>query len=253
MSNIHKNNWWQKIEAPLQASLKQIWIPVGLPGHAGEKKVKWQELLDERFGPGYWRLGHYVRGQIISKAEAIREYEHSYRVHLRQHPDIVHFLTTFCGNVYDDNITNVHDDSYDQLHTRLNHYQDISIRRVIAELVDDITWPNVTETTVEEVDLTDLNDGQVYHLPRARGFQGRYLLQVREPETPGFFLNPAVVPVYDPALITTLPGVSDWYFNEGCGHLSVEAFWQMSKVIEVRYDKFLELKERRCKPLEGLG
>jgi hypothetical protein len=62
-----------------------------------------------------------------------------------------------------------------------------------------------------------------------------------------------VVPVYDPALITTLPGVSDWYFNEGCGHLSVEAFWQMSKVIEVRYDKFLELKERRCKPLEGLG
>jgi hypothetical protein len=171
MSNIHKNNWWQKIEAPLQASLKQIWIPVGLPGHAGEKKVKWQELLDERFGPGYWRLGHYVRGQIISKAEAIREYEHSYRVHLRQHPDIVHFLTTFCGNVYDDNITNVHDDSYDQLHTRLNHYQDISIRRVIAELVDDITWPNVTETTVEEVDLTDLNDGQVYHLPRARGFQ----------------------------------------------------------------------------------
>ena len=54
-------------------------------------------------------------------------------------------------------------------------------------------------------------------------------------------LNPAVVPVHDPALITSLPNRDEWYHVEGCGHLSVEAFWQMSKVIEVRYDRLLAL------------
>jgi hypothetical protein len=44
----------------------------------------------------------------------------------------------------------------------------------------------------------------------------------------------------------------EWYHREGCGHLSVEAFWQMSKVIEVRYDRFLALGEGRERPLDGL-
>ena len=108
------------------------------------------------------------------------------------------------------------------------------------------------ETPQEEVDLVDLNTGQTHHVPRARGFRGSYLMQVREPDTPGFFLNPAVIPVHDPALITTLPGVRDWYLEEGCGHLSIEAFWQMSKVIEVRYDRFLQLGEKRSSPLQDL-
>ncbi len=65
-------------------------------------------------------------------------------------------------------------------------------------------------------------------------------------------LNPAVVPIHDPTLITTLPDRSEWYHIEGCGHLSVEAFWQMSKVIEVRYDRFLALGEGRAQPLADL-
>jgi hypothetical protein len=58
--------------------------------------------------------------------------------------------------------------------------------------------------------------------------------------------------VHDPALITSLPGRLDWYHAEGCGHLSVEAFWQMSKVVEVRLDRFLELGDARVEPLAGL-
>ena len=81
---------------------------------------------------------------------------------------------------------------------------------------------------------------------------GRYLLQIRDPESPGYCLNPAVVPVHDPTLVTTLPGRLDWYHAEGCAHLSVEAFWQMSKVIEVRYDRFLALGPDRVRPLDGL-
>ncbi len=61
------------------------------------------------------------------------------------------------------------------------------------------------------------------------------------------------MPVHDPLLITTLPTRQDWYHAEGCAHLSVEAFWQMSKVIEVRYDRFLALPAYlRDDPLAGL-
>jgi hypothetical protein len=251
-SEINRDNWWLQVEPPLAVALQHIWIPVGLPGHTGSKKSEWQSFLDRRFGAAYWRIAHYVRGRIVSKQEAIREYEQSYRVHLHTHPDIVNFLATFCGNLYDDNPTNVYDDSYEQPHTHLNHYQDISVRRVMAELAADPTWPIVSATPPGEADLIDLNTGQTVRVPRASGFGGPYLLQIREPETPGFFLNPAVVPVHDPALLTTLPGVKEWYHQEGCAHLSVEAFWQMSKVIEVRYDKFLALRQDRPNPLEGL-
>ncbi len=110
----------------------------------------------------------------------------------------------------------------------------------------------VVETPEETVSLVDLGSGEPYDVPRARGFRGDHLLQIRDPLSPGYALNPAVVPVHDPALITTLPSRTEWYHAEGCGHLSVEAFWQMSKVVEVRLDRFLELGDARTEPLAGL-
>ncbi len=250
---MDQQNWWQEVDEAMRANLANIWVPVGLPGHTGDKKAGWHQLLNGRFGPGCWRISHYVRGRLVPQTEAIREYEHSYRVYLHARPQLVEFLVTWCGNVYDDNPTNVYDESYHQPHTRLNHYQDIAVRRVIAELVDDPTWPAVTATPAEEIDLIDLSTGRAQHAPRASGFRGNYLLQIRTPESPGFCLNPAVVPVHDPLLLTSLPAAQDWYLSEGCAHLSVEAFWQMSKVIEVRYDKFLQLKDHRLFPLAGLA
>jgi hypothetical protein len=102
------------------------------------------------------------------------------------------------------------------------------------------------------VDLVDAGTGLTHRVPRASGFRGGLLLQIRDPRSPGYVLNPAVVPVHDPALITTLPSRDEWYHTEGCGHLSVEAFWQMSKVIEARYDRWLALGEGRADPLAGL-
>lgn len=252
-SAMDRTDWWTHLRPEATADLATLWIPVGVPGFAGAGKSRWREVLDGRFGADGWRMAHVVRGQLVSKAEAIAEYEAAYRVFLRARPGLVRFLTTTCGNVYDDQVANVFDADYEQPHTAMNHYQDISVRRVIAELVDDPDWPDVVETPVEEVELLDLGSGVRHRVPRARGFRGDHLLQIREPDSPGYVLNPAVVPVHDPSLLPAVPGRTEWYHAEGCGHLSVEAFWQGSKVVEVRYDRFLAAGVDRQDALAGLG
>ncbi len=234
------------------ALLSEVWIPVGVPGYSGAAKAERQRVLDRRFGADGWRFAHVVRGRLVPAREAITEYEEAYRRFLRDRPALVAFLTERCGNVYDDNVTNVYDGDYHQPHAAMNHYQDISVRRVIAELVDDPAWPSVTGTDTAVADLQDLGTGVVHALPRAQGFRGRFLLQIREPTSPGYCLNPAVVPMYDQTLLTTLPDHVSWYHAEGCAHLSVEAFWQMSKVVEVRYDRFLALGAARAHALDGI-
>ena len=249
---MDRSNWWRALDGAAAADLERVWIPIGLPGFQGDTKQRRAIVFDERFGADGWRIGHVVRGRVVPAAVSILEYEESYRRHLRAQPALVRFLVTTCGNVYDDNVSNVFDDAYEQPHTALNHYQDIAVRRVVSELVDDPGWPDVVETARETVDLIDLGTGAVERVPRARGFGGGHLLQIRDPLSPGYLLNPAVVPVHDPELITSLPSRDEWYHLEGCGHLSVEAFWQMSKVIEVRYDRWLALGEGRVAPLEGI-
>ena len=244
---------WESLLATETADrLSAIWIPVGLPGFSGAEKARWNALLSERYGADGWRISHVVRGKIVPRAVAIIEYEEAYRRYLRERPDLVNFLVEACGNVYDDNPSNVFDDDYEQPHTAMNHYQDISVRRVIAELVDDPAWPTVTATPVETVELHDFATGERVTAPRASGFRGDGLLQIRDPLSPGYMLNPAVVPAHDPALITTVPGRREWYHDEGCGHLSIEAFWQSSKVVEVRLDRFLASGNTRATPLAGL-
>lgn len=244
---------WESLLATETADrLSAIWIPVGLPGFSGAEKARWNALLSERYGADGWRISHVVRGKIVPRAVAIIEYEEAYRRYLRERPDLVNFLVEACGNVYDDNPSNVFDDDYEQPHTAMNHYQDISVRRVIAELVDDPAWPTVTATPVESVELHDFGTGERVTAPRASGFRGDGLLQIRDPLSPGYMLNPAVVPAHDPALITTIPGRREWYHDEGCGHLSIEAFWQSSKVVEVRLDRFLASGDTRSTPLAGL-
>ncbi|MEO5705309.1 MAG: hypothetical protein ABIR64_10025 [Candidatus Limnocylindrales bacterium] len=248
---VDRSNWWQALPPSAAANLADVWIPVGLPGFSGDAKAQRQAVLDGRFRPDGWRLAHVVRGRIVSPAVAVAEYEASYRVFLRANRALVAFLAEHCGNVYDNAVENVFDDEYDQPHTVSNHYQDISVRRVIAELADDPAWPEVTATEPGDTDLLDFGTGRVEHVPRASGMRGDALLQIREPDSPGFVLSPAVVPVHDPALITTIPNRIEWYHLEGCGHLSVEAFWQMSKVVEVRYDRFLASGTHRADPLAG--
>jgi hypothetical protein len=229
----------------------RIWIPVGLPGFSGDDKQRRADLLDVRLGQDGWRYRYVVRGELVDFATAITEYEEAYRVHLHRNPAIVEWLVTRCGNVYDHSVDNVYDDEYLQPGTAANHYQDISVRRVIAELADMRGEP-VDERWGQPIEMTDLGTGERHTAPLARGFRGSHLAQIRDAMSPAYFLNPALVPIHDPALITTLPGRSEWYHLEGCAHLSVEAYWQMSKVIEVRYDRFVDLGDLRHNPLADL-
>jgi hypothetical protein len=246
---VDRSSWWTELPEGAAANLAAVWIAVGLPGFAGRDKAARAARLDERFGSDGWRLAHIVRGRAVPATEAILEYEQAYRVFLTERRPLVAFLASACGNVYDDAVENVWSNDYDQPDTPSNHYQDIAVRRVIAELADDPGWPDVTPTEPGDVDLVDFGTGRTERVPRAYGFRGGGLLQIREPDSPGFMLSPAVVPVHDPSLITTLPDRREWYHAEGIGHLSVEAFWQMSKVIEVRYDRFLASGARRLHPL----
>ena len=249
---VDRSSWLETLPLSAATNLAEVWIPVGLPGFSGREKAARHATLDARYGADGWRLAHVVRGRLVPTATAIGEYEQSYRVFLRDRPPLVKFLAEHCGNIYDDSVHNVFDAEYDQPHTPSNHYQDIAVRRLIAELADDPAWPEVTPTEPGDADLLDLGTGRTERVPRAYGFRGDRLLQIREPDSPGFMLSPAVVPVHDPELITTLPGRQEWYHLEGCGHLSVEAFWQMSKVIEVRYDRFVSSGTAREDPL-GVG
>ena len=244
-----RSDWLAGLPPSAAANLADVWIPVGTPGFSGDEKVDRAARLDARFGPHGWRLAHIVRGRVVPPSVAIAEYEQAYRVFLRDRRPLVAFLAEHCGNVYDWGVENVFDDEYEQPDTPANHYQDISVRRVMAELADDDDWPEVTPTQTGEADLLDLGTGERHRLPRAYGLRGEGLLQIREPDSPGFMLSPAVVPVHDPDLITTLPGRQEWYHVEGCAHLSVEAFWQMSKVVEVRYDRFVALGPSRTGPI----
>ncbi len=245
------NSDWSAITSDGLSLLHEVWIAVGVPGFSGAAKADRRSTLDARFGADGWRYAHIVRGVAVPASEAIVEYEEAYRQFLHRQPALVEFITTHCGNVYDWDVANVFDDDYLQPATEMNHYQDISVRRVIAEMAADPQWP-VTDTATEDVDLLDIGTGLTHRVPRAKGMRGNQLLQIRDPLSPGYVLNPAVVPVHDPLLITSLPSRVDWYHVEGCAHLSVEAFWQMSKVVEVRYDRFLALGPGRSDPLAGV-
>ena len=61
---------------------------------------------------------------------------------LRDRPALVRFLVDgLRQRLRRQAVENVFDADYEQPDTALNHYQDISVRRVVAELVDDPAWP----------------------------------------------------------------------------------------------------------------
>ena len=134
----------------------------------------------------------------------------------------------------------------------MNHYQDISVRRVIAELVDDPAWPDVVTTPDAARRPRRPRDGRDATASRGRAASAATACSRSASRTsPGYCSTRPSSRSTTRRLITSLPARTDWYHAEGCGHLSVEAFWQMSKVVEVRYDRFLALGDAPRRPARG--
>ena len=66
---------WDDVDPAARRLLGDVWIPVGVPGYAGDAKARWQATLDGRFGADGWRIAHIVRGEIVPRPESIVEVE----------------------------------------------------------------------------------------------------------------------------------------------------------------------------------
>ena len=165
-----------RLDAEAAAALRDVWVPVGLPGFAGEAKHRrWRPCSTSGSAPTAGGSAHLVRGRIVSPADAIVEYEEAYRRFLRDRPALVRFLVDRVRQrLRRPRRERPRARRYDQPDTIQNHYQDISVRRVIAELVDDPAWPDVVDDgPAETVDMVDLGTGEAHAAPARARVPGR--------------------------------------------------------------------------------
>ena len=206
-SGMDLTAWWTRLDARGAAAIAETWIPVGRTRvrRAGEgplavgarQALRERRLADRLCRPGTHRAvrrGHRgVRG-VLSGLPA-----------RPARPRPVPGRAAAATSTTTASRTST-TSTYEQPHTAQNHYQDIAVRRVIAELVDDPDWPEVTDTEPGDADLVDLGIGRGPARPAGARVPGGSLVQIREPSSPGYALSPAVVPAHDPALLTTVPG-----------------------------------------------
>lgn len=218
-----------------------VWIFVGVLGYSGLVKAQCQDLFDVCFGVDGWWYVYVVRGEVVLFVVAIVEYEEVYCWFFWVCFVLVVFLVVECGNVYDYEVVNVFDDDYVQFGLIVNYYQDVVVCRVVVEFVDDLVWFDVMDIGTVEVDFVDVGMGETYRVLRVCGFRGGLLLQICEFMLFGYCFNLVVVFVHDFVFIIIMLGDHSWFYDEGCVYLLIEVFWQMLKVVEVCYDRFLVL------------
>lgn len=218
--------------------LDEIWLPIGFPGYFGARKKQIFSSLDRLIGKEFWRLSHVVNGKIIEKESAIYEYENSYRNYLVEHPALLEHLVHEYGNFYDFDLNNVYNDNYWDTENTRNHFHDIAIRKVIREIY------GLRHAESKSCSLFDITSGRYQRSLRSPGLLGNKLLQIRGPKSPGFFLSPSVIPFHSPGWIVNNPLSSSWYNREGCGVYSIESFWQSTKILMIRFDKYKLMSDK---------
>jgi len=203
------------------------WQVAGRPGFLGKMRDSVCTELDTKYGPENWRFAWEVGSNLLEFEEAILLYEDAYFFHLTGLPicsaafedddgkvgwtpvislsglamyDILGEVLEF-QNVYDNLPTNVDSGlDYRKQETNANHYQDISIRRVLVRCG---VWFSGTK---------------------------KELLQIRaaSKEPLGRRLSPGIVPFHIPHLIKE-PELTGWW-KPG----STESWWQSCKVVVTR-------------------
>ncbi len=179
-------------------SIMTEWKTIGRPSFFGKKRDSIQAGYDEKYGELSWRLAHEINGTVYNFDTIIQLYEDAYYEYLRNHVGVLNLLVHEAKEVYDNAETNVQCGfDYKAQENNSNHYQDISVRRVIWRL--------------------------------GRKFEGDKLVQIRHNSESqvGAMLSPGRVPFHLPHY--TIKPVKVGWWQSG----TVEEFWQSNKVLQV--------------------
>jgi hypothetical protein len=176
------------------------WRTMFRPGYFGRRRDQRIATYNATYGAGNWRLAWVVNGRAYSFVEACKLfYEQSYYRWLADHPEEVDFICSF-GECIDNAPSNVlAGRDYAHQESYSTHIQDIAVRNVLYRL--------------------------------GREFEGPAdsVLVIRSADSNGYRFGPGNIPFYVPELITQ-PEICPRWANSG----SVEAFWQSTKMVQVR-------------------
>lgn len=176
------------------------WETLERPGYFGARRDAIHDDLDARYGADGWRLAWIVDGHAFTREQMTMFYEDSYFAFLSGETEILEQLLREAYDVYDDQPSNVLSGfDYTAQETDRTHVQDIAIRRVVSRL--------------------------------GRVFSGDQLIRIRDKDGShplSMTLSPGHVPFHRPDLLIT-PEITGWWEP-----LSVEAFYQSNKVIQIR-------------------
>jgi len=172
----------------------------------GKKRDRLISEYDEKYGKGNWRIAwaepclNYDDEQYMDLRGALYHYEKSYERYIQNNDKIRRQIVKF-GECYDNDPSNINSGiSYGRQENDSNHFQDISVRRVLARM------------------------GLEFRGPPDR------LLHIRHKSRQkiGRLLSPGNVPFWYPRLIKK-PELKGWW-EKG----TVESWYQSNKVLQVK-------------------
>lgn len=175
------------------------WETIERLSYFGKKRDAIQTQFDSKYGVGNWRIAWQFGSQALPFPIAIQIYEDAYYEFLKLDRGTLDQLLQEAREVYDNAESNVNSGlDYSIQENNSNHYQDISVRRVVLRL--------------------------------GRSFKGDNLVQIRHQSDSlvGSLLSPGRVP-FHLASLTVTPVQEGWW-----GKNTVEEFWQSNKILQIK-------------------
>ena len=173
------------------------WRVLGRPGRLGRAVDRRRREFDARFGPGEWKFGHVLRGEVLRLAKVTGVVEASYASLFRSEPKLLTDLCAVAADVFENARSNVRSAlDYSVQERKAPHVFDIALRRVVRQL--------------------------------GQEFNGKGLLRIGGAKCSGSPLSPGRVPFIQPLAIAE-PREVGWWDSD-----SILSFWESNRVLLVQ-------------------